>query len=128
MDKLARLKSFVSDSQIQVLKQMSKGPEHESATEIINRLIDTFDTMKETYQTEDIPESDKIVSLHYFLGGSDWYIVEKDVLPEQYQSFGYARLSGMEDLAEWGYISLQELIDNNVELDFYWRPKKFKDI
>lgn len=33
-----------------------------------------------------------IVTLHYFRGGMDWFITEKDMEPEQHQAFGLADL------------------------------------
>jgi hypothetical protein len=91
--------------------------------------------MPQTYETDDVPTPNKIVHLHYFLGGSDYYIIEKDkgssddeVKGIQNQSFGYAILNGDTINAEWGYISIAELIENNVELDFHFSPIKFNEL
>lgn len=85
--------------------------------------------MPSTYGTEDIEEDDKIVYLHYFYGGSDWYIVEKDSEMEQLQAFGYVVLNGDHEMAEWGYISIEELKrTNRVELDFYFEPTEFGEL
>lgn len=61
------------------------------------------------YATEHVPAVDKIISAHYFVSGcaSDWWIVELD--PDNGLAFGYARLAGDDQNAEWGYVSLPEL-------------------
>lgn len=68
---------------------------------------------------------------HFFIGGTDWYILEwdgKDSL------FGYAILNGDIEMAEYGYISLKELhsIKVNryfgVELDFYFTPQSMSEL
>ncbi len=69
-----------------------------------------------------------IVSLHYFKGGSDWYILEKDSETEQSQAFGYAVLNGDEDNAELGYISLVELTRLGVELDLHFNPRSLLEV
>lgn len=90
-----------------------------------------------TYNTEDIETADKVLHLHYFKGGVDAWIVERDVgdtpeqdgLGPQLQAFGKITVmgGGWRD-AEWGYISIQELIENGVELDFYWEAKTVKEM
>ena len=100
--------------------------EHEEVLEQLKKIIEG---MPHTYQTEKIPTKDKIVYLHYFYGESDWYIVEKDKLPDQQQAFGYTILNGDLEYAEWGYISIEELKQTRkVELDFYFDPIKFGEL
>ena len=58
------------------------------------------------YETENVPLADKKVTMHFFVGGCDWYIVEfdgEDIM------FGFAILNADYQNAEWGYISLAEL-------------------
>jgi hypothetical protein len=65
-----------------------------------------------------------LARLHYFIGGCDWWIVEKDADPDhagQVQAFGVADL-GMG--AELGYISIPELLENGAELDLYFTTPK----
>ena len=65
-----------------------------------------------------------LAHLHYFIGGCDWWIVEKDSDPDQagqVQAFGIADL-GMG--AELGYISIPELLENGAELDLYYTEPK----
>src|SRR4051812_39439267 len=59
------------------------------------------------YGTEHIPAEHKTVHVHYFTGGSDWWITELD--PEIGLAFGYVRLNDDDPNAEWGYVDLGEL-------------------
>jgi hypothetical protein len=61
----------------------------------------------EVYETDGVPFDDKLIYLHYFCGGSDWYVAELD--RETGEMFGYARLAIYPDGAEWGYTSLAGL-------------------
>jgi hypothetical protein len=133
--KLNILKPFISPVQLEHLGKMYRTEEKEFFIELVNGLAERITNMPATYETEDIPTKEKIVYLHYFSGSSDWYIVEKDkgskddaVPGIQNQAFGYSILNGDKMNAEWGYISIEELRQMNVELDFYWDPKKFSDI
>ena len=64
------------------------------------------------YETEDVPAKDKVIHLHFFLAGSDWFIAEYD---DEDTFFGFACLNNWKDLAEWGYISFKELRELKVE-------------
>ena len=124
---MKRLVNFISKSQLKALKDLQTGPEGAAAEEIINRLAAVIDAMPGPYATDGTPIEETTAWLHYFHAAGDWYIFEKDETPEQMQCFGYARLSAMPEMAEAGYISIQELIDNDIELDFYFEPRKFKE-
>ncbi len=69
------------------------------------------------YETEKIPVKDKLIHLHFFIGGCDWYIAEYDGGD---LFFGFANLGDIQN-AEWGYISFSELkeirIDGWMEID-----------
>ncbi|MBL0011067.1 MAG: DUF2958 domain-containing protein [Nitrosomonas sp.] len=80
--------------------------------------------MPKTYGQDGMGDK-AIAYLHYFSGGSDWYITEKDMEDEQLQAFGLANLG---QGGELGYISIQELIDAGVEIDLYWTPKTIGQI
>ena len=58
------------------------------------------------YETENIPIKDKLIYLHFFIGGCDWYIAEYD---GDDLFWGYAILNNDYQNAEWGYISFVEL-------------------
>jgi hypothetical protein len=63
------------------------------------------------------------LSLHYFVGGCDWYIAEWD---RGDRFFGYAILNGDYDNSEWGSVSVREILSLEiprkrlmVNLDFH---------
>lgn len=69
------------------------------------------------YETEDIPLKDKLIHLHLFIGGCDWYIVEHD---GDTLFWGYAILNNDYQMAEWGFISFKELCEislDGIEVD-----------
>jgi len=78
------------------------------------------------YETEDVPPGEKLIFLHFFLGGSDWYIAEFD---GEDTFFGYAILNGDTEMAEWGYISFRELRELKippgfeVDCDLFWKVR-----
>jgi hypothetical protein len=83
--------------------------------------------MPKVYE-QDEKYDEAIVYLHYFKGGSDWYITEKDSEPQQLQAFGYVVLNGDEVNAEQGYISLVELSGLGVELDLHFTPRTLREV
>lgn len=119
------LKSFISKQQQKALEYCLKGEERSYFKDMLDSLEKLITGMPKSYDQDGV--KDPIVYLHYFWGGSDWYITEKDIEDEQQQAFGYAVLGGMEDCAEFGYISLVEVLANNIELDLYWTPKPLSE-
>lgn len=84
------------------------------------------------YETEKIPLDKKLIYLHFFIGGSDWYIAEYD---GENILFGYSILNGDTECAEWGYIYFSELRDLKIgmievdcELEEYWDARQFDEI
>jgi hypothetical protein len=87
-------------------------------------------TIPRLYETEDVELKNKLIYLHFFIGGCDWYIAEYD---GEDTFWGYAILNGDEQNAEWGYISFQELREikiGYVEIDceLLWRIKPASQI
>ncbi len=83
------------------------------------------------YETERIPLEEKVVHMHFFLGGCDWFAIEYS--PEDQIFFGFAILNNDLDMAEWGYVSFKELCELNVSFlevdrDLHFQPTKAKDI
>jgi hypothetical protein len=103
---------------------MIRGEERAAAIEIVERLAATIETMPTTYQTDGQGDAVKVI-LHYFHGGCDWHIIEKDVDGGTSQAFGLANLGNG---AELGCISIDELTQHHIELDFYWTPKTLGEI
>lgn len=83
------------------------------------------------YSTENVPVTDKIIHLHFFVGSCDWYIAELDV--EDLRAFGYVNL-GDPNMAEWGYVPLDKLEAVRVgpgfvvERDLDWTPRPLPTI
>ena len=84
------------------------------------------------YETENIPSEDKIIHMHFFLGGSDWYMAEYS--PKERIFFGYTILNQDYYNSEWGYTSLDEMVNLKtsqgfeIDRDLHWKHKRFKDI
>jgi hypothetical protein len=69
------------------------------------------------YATEDVLTENKIVHLHYFVGGADWWIVE--VEHDTRVAFGFACLGDPAN-AEWGYVALDELAALHKSMTWEW--------
>lgn len=78
------------------------------------------------YETEDIEASKKIIHQLYEIKdiGFYWMIAELD--KENDIAYGYANLND-DQFAEWGYISIAELLENNAVLNREWKPCTFKE-
>ena len=85
------------------------------------------------YDTEEIPVQGKEIYLHFFLGGSDWFISEtngEDIM------FGFCILNNDYEMAEWGYVSLSELrsikiegwLEVDCELEAHWNVRPAKEV
>lgn len=84
------------------------------------------------YETESILIKDKLIHLHFFIGGCDWYVAEHD---GDDLFFGYAILNNDTANAEWGYVSFTELKEINIhsieidcELEEHWPPTPVSQI
>jgi hypothetical protein len=85
------------------------------------------------YETENLPLKEKLIYLHFFIGGCDWYITEydgKDLF------FGFAILNNDYQMAEWGYVRFSELkeikvdgwLEVDCELEDIWQVKRAVEI
>ena len=122
---LKTVSNFIGHNQLICIGEGLRGEEKSFFVEKLISIEKTIEEMPKTYETDG--QGDKaIATLHYFKGGKDWYIVEKDmgcqtdtIQDKQHQAYGLANI-GMG--FSQGYISIQELIENNVELDMYFTP------
>lgn len=71
-----------------------------------------LDRIPRLYETEDIPLKDKLIHLHFFIGGCNWYVAEYD---GEDLFWGYAILNGDHLNAEWGYISFTEMKEVKIQ-------------
>lgn len=93
------------------------------------------------YDTDSTPAEDKMIWIHYFAAGSDYWIAELDSVA--CEAYGYARHAHHPEGAEWGYICLPDLeqislpgrINDRrvpgliiIERDMHWTPCKFSEI
>ena len=92
-----------------------------------------LDAIPRLYETENVPLNEKLIYLHFFIGGSDWYICEFD---GEDLFFGFAILNNDYQMAEWGYISFHELkslkindwIEVDCEKEEIWQVRKASGI
>lgn len=84
------------------------------------------DEIPKLYETEDIPAEKKVIYQKWEIPqiGFYWLIAELD--PKENLAYGYANLND-DTFAEWGYISLDELIENKVTKCHSWQPCPFED-
>lgn len=120
---------FIGASQGAAIGAALRGEEGQFFHDKLDELAEIVRTMPKTGETDGLGEN-AIVHLHYFYGGADWFITEKDMgspddAPEdvgkQFQAFGWAEI--LPDCGEYGYISIEEVCDAGAELDLYWKPK-----
>jgi hypothetical protein len=124
---LDKLRRFMSGPQRAAVIQGMLGEEKQFFYEKMDELAALVETMPKTYEQENV--RDPVVYLHYFTGGADWYITERDVDSDgagQQQAFGLADLFG--DGGEKGYISIAEIIRHGAELDFHFTPRPLSEV
>lgn len=115
---VATLRRYIGPAQ---MAAMLEGIQGEECDFFIGKLIEIAEriaAMPTTYATDGQGE-DAIVHLHYFTGGCDWYITEKDCENVQHQAFGLACIHE----SELGYISIVELLRCGAELDLHFTPR-----
>lgn len=76
------------------------------------------------YESESVPLKEKIIHQRYQIRniGFYWLIAELD--SKENLAFGYANLND-DQMSEWGYIDISELISNGAVLDANWKPCTF---
>jgi hypothetical protein len=122
------LQPFVGTRQLFAIASTCRSEEKQFFFDKLVELADLVSAMPETYEQDGLGQQ-AVAYLHYFVGGNDWYITERDCDPDgdgQSQAFGLARMNG--GYPELGYISIRELIKNHVELDLYFEPKPLSQI
>jgi len=78
------------------------------------------------YAIENIPCEKKTIYQMYEIKevGFYWLIAELD--KRKNLAFGYANLNN-DELAEWGYIDIDELLENGAAQDREWKPCTYKE-
>ena len=85
------------------------------------------------YETENTPARDKLIHLHFFIAGCDWYVAEYD---GEDIFWGFAILNEDYEMAEWGYISFSELkslrlmgwLEVDCEIEEAWPVKRATEV
>jgi hypothetical protein len=78
------------------------------------------------YETDKIPLEKKIIYQKWDLKQLKFYWLIAELDKKENLAFGYANLND-DVFAEWGYISIQEIIDNGAEPDKTWLPCTFEE-
>ena len=94
---------------------------------------DRLSRIPKLYETEHIPLQEKLIHLHFFIGGCDWYVAEYD---GEDLFWGFVILNDDFQNAEWGYISFSELksikvggwLEIDCELEEFWKARKASEI
>jgi len=120
-----KLRNFLSRTQYLVLRELARGSEAKFFTERLSVIEATIEKMPVTYDQDGKGDA-AIAHLHYFIGGSDFYIIEKDVEGEVEQATGYASINGGD--FELGYISIREIVEAGAELDLHWTPAPISQV
>lgn len=94
---------------------------------------DRLSKIPRLYETEHTPLQEKLIYLHFFIGGCDWYVAEYD---GEDLFWGFAILNDDFQNAEWGCISFSELksvkvggwLEVDCELEEFWCVRKASEI
>ncbi|MEM2786290.1 MAG: hypothetical protein QXW37_00075 [Candidatus Nitrosotenuis sp.] len=78
------------------------------------------------YETDKISLEKKIIYQKWDLKRLEFYWLIAELDKKQNLAFGYANLND-DVFAEWGYISISELIDNGAKRDLSWQPCNFEE-
>jgi len=117
----ADLKPFIGKTQLSIMLNLCKGEECEWFITRMVELAALILAMPKTYEQDGLGAR-AVAHLHYFTGGCDWYITEKDSDQDgegQIQAFGSANLGHG---AELGYINITEITRCGAELDLHFTP------
>ena len=125
--KRSELRAFIGPAQLGAINGFCRGEEGDHFRALLAEFAARIAAMPKTYEQDGLG-MEAVAHLHYFTGGGDWYITEKDSDPDgagQVQAFGSANLGYG---AELGYISIEELLDAGAELDLYFTPRPLSSI
>lgn len=121
---LCSMAGFLSRSQMYALRSTFDCEERQFFFDRVTELSQLVATMPKTYEQDGMGDA-AVVHLHYFMGGCEWYITEKDCEADQLQAFGLADLGHGGEL---GYIAITEITRHGAELDLYFKPQTLGEI
>ena len=118
--------SYLSGAQKHAILGACSGEEGEFFCSKLIALAAIIEAMPGPYGSQELGDKG-VVQLHYFLHGSDWYVVEKDSEGVS-QAWGWVILNGDTQNAETGYISIEEIVHHGAELDLYFEHKTLAQV
>lgn len=80
----------------------------------------------ELYATDGVPLEKKIIYQKWEIPQVRFYWLIAELDKKENLAFGYANLND-DNFAEWGYIGIEELIDNGASQDREWKPCTFDE-
>jgi hypothetical protein len=78
------------------------------------------------YETEKVPLEKKMIYQRYEIKELDFYWLIAELDEKDNLAFGYANLND-DVCAEWGYVSIKELLENGAKPDKEWKPCIYKE-
>ena len=84
----------------------------------------TLNSLPSLNETEKVPLKEKIVHLHFYIGSTDFFIIEYG---RENTFWGFVILNGDYEMAEFGYIDFQELRSirangwQEIDCDLHWK-------
>ncbi|MBS0571865.1 MAG: hypothetical protein JSS08_01230 [Proteobacteria bacterium] len=118
----------MSPVQWAVMQSLMDGEEGAYLSEVAATLNRRILEMPVTYQSGQEDGDQATVYLHYFLRGSDVWVLEKDRSGGLSQVFAFVVLNGDYQMAELGYTDLSLLLATGFELDFHFAPRTLAEV
>lgn len=115
-EELERARNYIPPMQYACIRKLLKGEDAPFFVDTIQKINETVKniTGKNSYNSETKTHA---MGLHYFCGESDFYVTE--ILEDGFV-FGYVILNGDVEMSEFGYSSLDEIVNiRGMELDFH---------
>jgi len=113
------VRPFIPKMQLLTMADGLRGEERSFFRQAFRDLEATIAAMPVTYEQSELGDQ-AVVHLHYFVGGADWWITEKDKDGGTPQAFGVVDLGHGPEL---GYICIDELVSvRGMNVDLHWKP------
>jgi hypothetical protein len=78
------------------------------------------------YETESVPLEEKVIHQAYAIPSIGFYWLIAEIDEKENIAFGFANLN--DDInAEWGYIPIDEVMENGGELTQDWKPCEYPE-
>jgi hypothetical protein len=121
------LRPYMSRGQMIVLTTASHGGEGIFALELFVKMASNVEAMPSVLVNgQDGANAE--AHLHYFYGGSDWYILEKNWDGGVDRAYGFVVLNGDMQNAEYGYVDIGDLVARGANLDLYFKTQTIAEV